>query len=156
MTEQQELADEVYDYLKDIFNGTEEPPVCQDQGDQQQGDTGGAGQQQDPPVMGGQGDHGYNVDPQPELHSSKGNSSLKDDPSGFLDRDFTVREVKEMITTLGTGKAAGWDEVPNEALKEAPDLLVRVLVRLYNSVKNSGVVPQSWKRGRLVLVHKKG
>ena len=154
MTDQQDLVEEVADYLKDIFSGSDEPPVLPSQGDSQGSST--QGYQHHYPGTGGQGDHGYNTDPHPKLQSSKENKSVRDDPNGFLNKDFSVEEVKEMIRALGSGKAAGWDEVPNEALKEGPTVLVRVLGRLYNTVKNSGVVPESWKRGRLVMVHKKG
>ena len=159
LTDQQDLVEEVADYLKDIFSGADEPPVLPSQGDSQGISTQGCQHQhqhRDPPGAGGQGDHGYNTDPHPKLQSSKEDKSVRDDPNGFLNKDFSVEEVKEMIRALGSGKAAGWDEVPNEALKEGPTVLVRVLVRLYNTVKNSGVVPESWKRGRLVMVHKKG
>ena len=61
-----------------------------------------------------------------------------------------------MIKLLGDGKAAGHDGIPNEALKNAPVELVRLLVILFNRVKNQGKAPGSWKEGRLVLIHKKG
>jgi hypothetical protein len=78
------------------------------------------------------------------------------DPNGFLNKDFTFNEVNEMVKTLGNGKAAGWDQVPNEALKEAPREFIDKLVVCFNRVKNQGVIPEAWKRGRLVLLHKKG
>jgi hypothetical protein len=61
-----------------------------------------------------------------------------------------------MIGSLKDGKASGWDLLPNEALKHAPSCFVDKLVILYNRVLISGVIPSAWKRGRLVLVHKKG
>ena len=61
-----------------------------------------------------------------------------------------------MIKTLGNEKAAGHDTIPNEALKNAPQTLVDLITKLYNRVKNRGVVPKAWKSGRLVLIHKKG
>ena len=57
---------------------------------------------------------------------------------------------------LGNGKAAGWDTIPNEALKEAPPCLLEKMLVLFNRVKNGGGVPEDWKKGRLVLIHKKG
>ena len=57
---------------------------------------------------------------------------------------------------LGNGKAAGWDKIPNEAIKQAhPSLMVQLRI-LFNRVKNRAEVPVRWKHGRLVLVHKKG
>ena len=57
---------------------------------------------------------------------------------------------------MGNNKAAGWDTIPNEAFKEAPPVLLVQLRILVNRVKNRAEVPSSWKRGRIVLVHKKG
>ena len=61
-----------------------------------------------------------------------------------------------MIKSLGNGKAAGHDEIPNEALKNAPAIMVSEITNLFNRVFDKGVVPESWKKGRLVLIHKKG
>ena len=59
------------------------------------------------------------------------------------------------MKSLGNGKAAGYDEIINEALKEAPESFIRLLTKLYNIVKSRGRVPRSWNRGRVVLIHKK-
>ena len=145
-----EIIDQVYLYLKDIFNGVEP------------GDEGGEGQERDQ-EDGGQdeedehvpGDHQYGAGPR-ILHSMDSTKCPVNDPDGYLDRDFSVKEVVEVLKVLGNGKAAGWDSIPNEALKEAPMCFVRRLVRIYNKVKDGGGVPSAWKRGRLVLIHKKG
>ena len=73
-----------------------------------------------------------------------------------MDKDFSLSEVQGVITSLGNGKAAGWDEIPNEALKNSTPSVLKMIVVLMNRVKNSGIVPKSWKKGRLVLIHKKG
>ena len=78
------------------------------------------------------------------------------DPSGYLDRDFDPGEVREVLQAMGDNKASGWDSVPNEALKQGPPELVEHLVVLFNRVKEQGVVPEAWKRGRITLIHKKG
>ena len=78
------------------------------------------------------------------------------DPAGFLDRPFTIDEVKSILQSLQHGKAAGHDGVINEALKQAPESFQRLLTILYNRVKDQSQVPKAWKRGRVVLVHKNG
>jgi len=57
---------------------------------------------------------------------------------------------------MGRGKAAGWDTIPVEALKEAPQKFLEILETLFNRIKDSCRIPYSWRRGRLVLLHKKG
>ena len=101
-------------------------------------------------------DHDYCVDPNPVLKQSSSNGSPNEDPNGFLESDFSVEEVSAMIKTLGNNKAAGHDDLVNEALKEAPPAFIQLLTKLYNMVRTRGKIPQAWKRGRIVLIHKKG
>ena len=101
-------------------------------------------------------DHDYCADPNPRLKSSSSSGFFDDDPCGYLDKDFSVEEVSDIIHSLGNGKASGHDEIINEALKEAPVAFTRLLSRLYNMVKSEGKSPKSWKQGRIVLIHKKG
>ena len=147
-----QICDEVFKYLKDIFKGSSDPvePVVENE----DGEDGDDTQQQ--PNRGGTGDHEYGVDPRPVLETEDSSRDALRDPKGFLDRDFSMKEVKEVIQSTGNGKAAGWDLIPNEALKEAPEEFLVELVILYNRVKNYSEVPAGWKRGRLVLIHKKG
>lgn len=78
------------------------------------------------------------------------------DPAGFLDRDFSPGEMRKVLEDMGDTKAPGWDSIPNEALKQGPPELMESLVILFNRVKDQGVTPEAWKRGRITLVHKKG
>ena len=67
-----------------------------------------------------------------------------------------VSEIKKMLDSLKNGKARGWDNIPNEALKHLPDEMVAVITKLFNLIKSSGVLPNGWNRGRVTLVHKRG
>ena len=73
-----------------------------------------------------------------------------------LEQDFTEREVGGMIGQLKNGKAMGCDNVPNEALKNSVPEFVTAVTRLFNNIKKEGQAPETWKVGRLVLIHKKG
>ena len=73
-----------------------------------------------------------------------------------MDKDITELEVKETVKAVGNEKATGHEFVPNEALKNAPPVLIEKLVVLFNRKKNKGKAPNPLKRGRLVLIHKKG
>jgi hypothetical protein len=156
-TEKEDLKEEVFKYLSDIFNGGGEPPggVVQGGGVERQPlqDHGYAAVLPGGAVL---PDHGYAADPKPHLQSRDASGKADSDPSGFLDKGFSEAEVKGILRGLGSSKAAGWDTIPNEALKEAPDKFVHLLVVLFNRVMVSGVVPSAWKRGRLVLIHKRG
>ena len=169
---QEEIADEVFSYLKEIFSGSDEPPICQQPGEkrrelsgrlqmQEGGDdieaeveeTRGELQGRRPDLS---RDHEYCVQHQTKLPQGGSSGCSSDDPSGFLDKDFTISEVTAILKGLGNGKAAGHDELVNEALKEAPLSFTCLLTKLFNMVKARGQVPKAWRHGRVVLIHKKG
>ena len=169
----EEIADEVFLYLKEIFSGTDEPPIDPQPGQKRRELSGHEQDESDDtgPIPGVPGekrrelsgqeenpsrDHEYSEQYRSKLPQG-GTSGLSDsDPSGFLNKDFTVTEVNLILKGLGNGKAAGHDELVNEALKEAPISFTRLLTKMFNLVKATGKVPKAWNRGRIVLIHKKG
>ena len=169
----EEIADEVFLYLKEIFSGTDEPPIDPQPGQKRRELSGHEQDESDDtgPIPGVPGekrrelsgqeenpsrDHEYSEQYRSKLPQG-GTSGLSDsDPSGFLNKDFTVTEVNSILKGLGNGKAAGHDELVNEALKEAPISFTRLLTKMFNLVKATGKVPKAWNRGRIVLIHKKG
>ena len=106
-----------------------------------------------PSFPGTASDHGYSVDPSPSLPALNSSGTLERDPSKWINKDFTVKEVKMM---LKNGKAYGWDKIPNEALKNLPDSMIVKITLLFNMIKSSGILPQGFNRGRITLVHKRG
>jgi hypothetical protein len=70
-----------------------------------------------------------------------------------------MEEFKLALSSLKCCKARGWDKLPNECLKFAPDVIHRLLLDLYNRIRAMGrdeVFPSGWNQGRIVLVHKRG
>ena len=154
----EQIAEESYSYLMKIFNGSAEH---EDMGSiheevQVMAESHDHGYAQQLPMGGTVREHEYGVDVKPVLQSKDASRTASTDPAGFLDKDFSDKEVKGVVASLGNCKAAGWDNIPNEALKEAPLSLLIQLKILFNRVKNRVEVPSAWKRGRIVLVHKKG
>ena len=163
--EPEEISHEIRMYLMKIFSGhDDEPLVALDPEEEVLGvEHDGIGG--DPPGRDGEGpgggqrlgrDHEYGVKDQNSLPNSGDDWDPATDPSGFLDRPFSLDEVKTILRSLECGKAAGHDKVINEALKQAPESFHRHLTMLYNRVKDLSQVPKAWKRGRVVLVHKSG
>ena len=177
-----EIADEVFNYLKDIFSGSDEPPTDPQTREKRRELSGqvqeeiGAGTAEErcstePPTnpQGGEKrrelsgfgqqpsrDHEYCINNNPKLPKSGSSGFADDDPNGFLDRTFSAKEVSSIIMNLGNSKAAGHDDIINEALKEAPDSFIQQLTRLFNMVKSNGTAPKAWARGRVTLIHKNG
>ena len=74
-------------------------------------------------------DHGYSVDPSPSLPSFDSSGTLERDPSTWLNKEFSVSEVKKILKNLQNGKAYGWDLIPNEALKNLPDSMISMITK---------------------------
>ena len=147
----QDIANIARDYLKDIFSGSDDPITSPPNMDATVGDF----YSNDHPPTHAR-DHEYCLNPNPRIPISGSGGFADNDPAGFLAKDFSVDEVSNIVKSLGNGKAAGHDELINEALKEAPPDFIKLLRTLFNMVKNQGKAPRAWKRGRIVLVHKKG
>ena len=101
-------------------------------------------------------EHSYVADPHPYLSVGDGSSALGTDPRGWLEKDFSRKEVKNMLKTLKSGKAVGWDKIPNEALVNAPPVIIDLILLLFNMIKKSRKVPRGWKKGVITLVFKGG
>ena len=157
------VSEEIFGYLKDIFSGTEEPLEEHDEPEesafkeQVEHDHGYARKLPEGPVEGHEyASTGKLPPPPPPPPPNQGSGEADSDPREFLDKTFSKQEIKDIIKDLGNEKASGHDMIPNEALKNAPPALLEMILKLFNRVKNKGESPKSWKRGRLVLIHKKG
>ena len=80
----------------------------------------------------------------------------ENDPVGYCGRKITIEEINDQVKKLQNGKAAGWDLIPNTAIKHAGERFIALLADLYSRMFEAGEAPESWNDGRLVLVHKKG
>ena len=146
-----EISEGIHLYLKEIFSGSDQDTSTLPNGDDV--DDSEPVVDEVPHVN---RDHEYGANNWGSLPEGGQGRHPTFNPSSFLDKQITVDEVQDVIKKLEFGKAAGHDEVTNEALKHAPDSFLHRLTVLFNRVKNQSVVPRAWKRGRVVLVHKKG
>ena len=65
-------------------------------------------------------------------------------------------EISRAIKSLKTGKAAGPDGIPPEALKADTQTSTEMLYPLLNKVWEQEQVPEDWKKGHMVKLPKKG
>ena len=168
--EPEDISKEVRSYLIRIFSGHDSIP--DDQGDGDGADLGPGDEMDvdedgdgDVGMRDDQGelprdplpDHCYGVQDNARLPKfSSGSHHAGDDPLGFLDKRISLEEVMSVVNSLKLGKAAGHDDLVNEALKNAPTVFHHQLTTLFNRVLEQSQVPKAWNRGRVVLVHKKG
>ena len=65
-------------------------------------------------------------------------------------------EIKKAIMTLRSGKAAGPDEIPAEAIKADIETAVQMLYSLFSKICEKEEVPAHWKEGIIIKLPKKG
>ena len=101
-------------------------------------------------------DHGYSLNQRQKLLKKNESGGLVEDPGGWMDRGYSLEEVKQVLKLMKGHRARGVDNIPNEFLINAPDELLDLLVAIFNRIKKDGVVPDGWNRGLITLIHKKG
>ena len=92
-------------------------------------------------------------------HFNQVNSKVEEwfkleDKDEFLNTDFSIREINEAIVKLNIGKAPGSDRITSEHLKHGGEMLVDLLVILYNWVIKIEYIPRSFREGIQVPLHK--
>ena len=65
-------------------------------------------------------------------------------------------EIKKAIMTLRSGKAAGPDEIPVEAIKADIERAAQMLYSLFSKIWEKEEVPAQWKEGIIIKLPKKG
>ena len=74
----------------------------------------------------------------------------------FLGKKITKKEVQAAIDTSKNRKSPGPDGLPIEVYKCFNKFCVKALTKSFNQIANSGFMPNGWKEGRIILLHKKG
>ena len=108
------------------------------------------------PVPGVIPDHSYPVNPSPTLPALDSSETLDSNPGAWINRVISTPEVTAVLQSLKNSKAYGWDQIPNEALKNLPECMIDKIASLFNQIKSAGTMPKGWNRGRVTLVHKRG
>ena len=146
------IIKEVEDHLCNVFQGSFEEVKDQEVENSGNNDHSYCNSG-NPPSM---SDHSYCLNTTPQLPKLNDSEDLESNPSNWLGTDFTLSEVRRIVSKLKNGKAFGWDNIPPEFLKHSPEPALIVMCFLFNRIKNSGIFPRGWICGRITLVHKKG
>ena len=67
---------------------------------------------------------------------------------------FSLDEIKHIIKRLKSGKACGIDHVRNEFLKNCSDEVLAIVVKLFNVILNTGIIPEDWCIGMILPLYK--
>ena len=76
--------------------------------------------------------------------------------NNILDKDFTIEEVSTAINSLKRGKSGGIDCLTADMFIDCKDQFAPVLCKLFNYMFSTCLYPDSWTKGIIVPVPKKG
>ena len=71
-----------------------------------------------------------------------------------LNAEFTIEEINLCIRNLKNNKASGNDQVINEYLKNCPEEVVVLIVKLFNVILATGIIPEEWCKGLINPIYK--
>ena len=68
---------------------------------------------------------------------------------------FTFEEISDHIKSLKNNKSPGIDHILNEFIKHCPNELILVIVKLFNVILDSGIIPSEWTIGIIKPLYNK-
>ena len=68
---------------------------------------------------------------------------------------FVNNDILKIVQSLITNKAHVHDKIIIQMLKLCGDSLCRPLEQIFKDCLVNGILPSDWKKGNIVLVHKK-
>ena len=80
--------------------------------------------------------------------------SREDIGDNVLNTPFTEEEVRKVLLSLKNNKACGVDEIINEFLKAASDVMLTLFTKFFNVILLSGKVPEIWSVGLIKPIYK--
>jgi hypothetical protein len=73
-----------------------------------------------------------------------------------LHKSFDENEILKTISSLTRNKSSGIDNVVPDIFIDAKHFISPFLVKLFNTIFESGIYPESWTKGTIVPIYKKG
>src|SRR5215469_3424085 len=90
-----------------------------------------------------------------ELHKLARAQALKP-PDTDDDKDFTIEETRNAVTSMNRKKAPGVDGITGELYKSAFEIVPRYITAIYNGCLRRGVFPRRWKAAKMIPIVKPG
>ena len=92
-----------------------------------------------------------------ELDQILGDSPTKFEPAQFEQEvcsNYSLHELCQILANLPSGKASGYDSIPNELLKNSSPKFKHYLLIFLNQILEDGAVPGNLNVGKVMLIHK--
>jgi hypothetical protein len=68
--------------------------------------------------------------------------------------NYSLHELCQILANLPSGKASGYDSIPNELLKNSSPKFKHYLLIFLNQILEDGAVPGTLNVGKVMLIHK--
>jgi len=69
-------------------------------------------------------------------------------------KEFTLLEIKSAIKQLPSETSSGHDLITGKIVQELPDIGIRAITQIFNSVLRTGYLPGQWKVSQIITVLK--
>ena len=100
-------------------------------------------------------EHFKNLSSEEQDQTEQTSTPLPQQGDPFLNAVFTEREISHQLTKLKNGKAAGVDMIINEFIKNSPPEMLTLLVKFFNLILETGIIPADWTVGIIIPIYKK-
>ena len=87
-------------------------------------------------------------------HSTATTPDVGVDNNSMINHKFSEKEIWDGICKLKNNKACGYDGIVNEFIKDAADVIVPVITKIFNLILNVGLVPYKWSIGIITTIFK--
>jgi hypothetical protein len=101
-------------------------------------------------------EHFQNLSNTPHEHQEYEDSVYNDVQIDALDAPFTVEEISKTISTLKRHKSADLENNVADFFIDANAFISPYLLHVFNRIFDTGIYPESWCKGIIVPIHKKG
>lgn len=72
-------------------------------------------------------------------------------------KNFKISEIKSLIKNdLNSKKAPGFDLITGKVIKELPDISVKLITMIFNSILRLLYFPNQWKVAQIIMIQKPG
>ena len=81
-------------------------------------------------------------------------NNLSPEMDELLNSSISADEIRGVVHKLKNGKSAGSDNVLNEYIKYTLDDMLPIYVLLFNTILDTGFIPENWGNGIMIPVYK--
>ena len=99
-------------------------------------------------------EHFKNVSITPQSETSNPSDTSEHQPNPALNEHITMEELRKFLSSSSNGKACGPDSIQNEFLKELRYEGLEFVLKFFNKILDTGIIPDDWSIGTVLPLYK--